>query len=191
MLFPRRCSNMSPMSWHILQHSNTHSELLAVGKTLITLRVGVKLLLIKLRKFIRIDRNQLILLIPVPDKARTPAPVSLLKEETEAAICLCIDLCAVNGESLSDSSFHLGDSAAGIGRDIGRDTVAAVHDKSALVHSSLGGCYEVLVGDSARPGRVHVGSGVEDRLKVLPLTGIANYRYYFFKEDYSNLSTCR
>jgi hypothetical protein len=46
--------------------------------------------------------------------------------------------------------------------------MAAVHDKGAIVHASLGAFYEVVVGYTARPGGVDVGTGVENGFEVFP-----------------------
>lgn len=64
--------------------------------------------------------------------------------------------------SLRDCGLHLCDGSRGIGRDVARYAVAAVHDEGAFVHAGLGGGYEVFVGDSAGPSGVDVCVWVED-----------------------------
>lgn len=51
--------------------------------------------------------------------------------------------------------------------------MAAVHNESALVHSSLGTSDEIQEMRSSSPGRVDVGPGVEDGFQILPLTCIS------------------
>lgn len=78
----------------------------------------------------------------------TPTAINLLKEEAEATIAFRIDFCAIDGESLSDSGFHLGHCASGFWIDIYGCAVAAVHDECALVHACFRTCNEIRVRDS-------------------------------------------
>lgn len=157
MLLSTNSPNMLSMSRHIPQHSNTHRELLTIGKALVPLGIRIKLLLIDLRDLVRINRQQLILLVPMTHESGTPAAVRLLEEETESAVCLGVDLASVDGETLRNGRFHLGNGARGVGGDVCCHAVAAVHDKGAFVHACLGCGDEVFIVDTAGPRGVYVG----------------------------------
>ncbi|RDW76326.1 putative pentafunctional AROM polypeptide [Aspergillus mulundensis] len=129
--------------------------------------IRIQLLHIDLGKPTRHNREQLILLVPVPHVPRSPAGrprfrIDLLEEEAEPAIGLGIDLDAVDHEALRDGRLELGDGARGVGRDVAREPVAAVHDERALVHACFRPRDEVSVVQAAGPGRVDDGVGVED-----------------------------
>lgn len=162
MFLSTNSPNMPSMPRHILQHRNTHRELLTIGKALIPLGIRIKLLLIDTRELVRINRQQLILLVPVTHKSGTPAAIRLLEEEAESTVCLGVDFAAVDGEALRNGRFHLGNGSRGVGGDVCRHAVAAVHDKGAFVHAGLGCGDKVFMVDSAGPGGVYVGVWVEN-----------------------------
>lgn len=92
----------------------------------------------------------------------TPVTIRLLEEKTESAVRLGIDLASVDGETLRNGRFHLGNGARGVGSDVCCHAVAAVHDKGAFVHAGLGCGDEVFIVDTAGPRGVYVGVWVED-----------------------------
>ena len=135
MLLPRRSPNMPPMPRHIPQHTHAHRQLLTISQTPIPLRKRSKPLLINHRDPIRIDRNQLILLIPMPHQPRAPAAINLFEEKAEPAIRLCIYLAPLDREPLRDRRFHLRHCSCAVRRDVACYTVAPVHDECASVHA--------------------------------------------------------
>lgn len=172
MFLTRRRAHMPTVAWHVLGNGNTHCQLLTVRQTLVPLRIRVQLLLIHLGYFVRVNRDELILLIPVADETGAPASFNLLKEEAEAAVSLSIDLASVNGEALCDRRLELGDGAGGVLRDVCRRTMASMHDEGTLVHARLGSGYEIPVRDAAGPCGVDVGIRVEDGKEIVPLACI-------------------
>lgn len=172
MLLSTNSPNMSSVSGHIPQHSDAHRELLTVGKTLVPLRIRVELLIIDTWDLVGIDRQQLILLVPMTNEPGTPSAIHLLKEEAESAVRLGVNFAPINREALRDCRLHLGDGASSVGSDVCGYSVAAVHDKGAFIHAGLGRGNEIFIGDSAGPGCVYMGVFVEDGLEVLPFTGI-------------------
>ena len=173
MLLSTNSTDVPSVSGHIPQHSNTHCELLTVGKTLIPLRIRVELLIIDTWDLVGIDRQQLVLFVPMTNEPSTPATINLLKEEAESAVCLGVNFAPINREALRDCRLHLGDGASRVESDVCGYSVAAVHDKGAFVHTGLGSGNEIFIGDSAGPGCVYMGIVMEDGREVLPFTGIS------------------
>lgn len=162
MLFSTDSTNMSSVSRHILKYVDTHRKLLTVGKTLVPLRIRIEFLIIDAWDFVRIDRKQLVLLVPMTNEPGAPAAVDIFKEETESAVCLSINLASVNCEALRDCRLHLGDGTGSVGGDVRGYSVAAVHDKGTFVHAGLGAGNEIFIMNSPGPGRVYMGVLVED-----------------------------
>ena len=164
---------MAAMPRHIHQHLNTHSLLLKVRQIPVPRRIRLRLLLINLRKPCRINRQDLILLIPMANKSRSPNIPYSFEEETEAAVSLDIELDIVIDKTLCDCCFELGDCVDAGWVYVGGAAVAAVHNECALVHAGFSGGDEVFVGYPPGPGGVDVGIGVEDGFEVLPFACIA------------------
>lgn len=161
---------MSPMSRHILQHGDTHGELLAIRQTFVSLRIRVELLLVYSGNLVRVHWQKLILFIPMTNKLSTPPPINLFKEKAEAAISFGVNLAAVDGESLGDGCLHFGHCTSSIGCDICCHSMAAVHNESTFVHTRFRGRHEILVVNAAGPGSIHMGIFVENRFEILPFT---------------------
>jgi hypothetical protein len=173
VLVPVRRPDMSSVTRHVLENGNTHGSLLAVSQVPVALWISLELLGIERRHDSRVDRDQLVLLVPVADEAGAPTTIgSLLEKEAEAAVRLGIDLGSVNHKTLRDGRLHLGDGALRAGRYVGCSAVDAVHDEGALVHAGFGALDKVAPFHSARPGCVYVGIVVEYGGKVLPLACI-------------------
>jgi hypothetical protein len=164
---------MTAMPRHIHQHLNTHSLLLKVRQIPIPRRIRHCLLLINLRKLCRINRQDLVLLIPMANEPRPPYIIHFYKEKAEPAVGFDVEIDVVVHKALCNCCFELGDCARAGWVYVGGAAVAAVHDEGALVHAGFGGRDEVFVGYPAGPGGVDVGIGVEDGFKVLPFAGIS------------------
>lgn len=157
----------SPVARHIQLDLDSHALLLAVRQITIPGRVLHKFLIIQSRCLPWIDGDQLILLIPMPDKTSSPLPSSrprrfLFPEEAEAAVGLSVDLAPVNKKTLRDGGFHFGDGPEAVGSYIAGGAMAAVHDEVSPIEIGLGDLDEVLIPGLARPGGVDVGIGMED-----------------------------
>lgn len=129
-----------------------------------------------MRDFGWIDWDQLVFLVPVPDKLSPPVSACriLFPKETETTVGLCIDFAPINSESLRDGCLHFGHRSLCIWSDVGGRAVDSVHDECAFVHARLGGFEEVQMVCFPGPCGVYVSIWMENRLEVFPLACIAN-----------------
>ena len=111
----------------------------------------------------------------MPNKPGPPLSslIHLHPKETKPTVTLGIHLTPINDKPLRDGSFHFRDRARGLGVDIRRNAVAAMHDECTLIHAGLRGCNEVEMVCTAGPGCEDVCIWMEDGFEVFPLAGIS------------------
>lgn len=132
------------MARHIFRHGNPHGLLLTITQISIATWERLQQCLVDVRDFSRVDWNQFVLLIPMPDKDCLPTACTRAvghrdsnPKETETTIAFRVNFTtSVQDKSLRDGGFHLGHSPSEVVRDVCGDAVTSMHDESAIVQKS-------------------------------------------------------
>lgn len=162
-LAPSWSTVLTPVTWHVKQHLDTHRLLLTVRQVLIAGGKPLQFGVVQLGHLVGIDRDEFVLrdltlalaahrylidnpylFIPMPYMSGTPlAVVHLDPEEAESTVALGVGLTSIQIEALRDGCFHFGDGSSGLSVDVRADAVASMHDECTVVHALLRGRDEI------------------------------------------------